>query len=368
MTYIPKQGINGPIWALIAFDSHHYEIPTNPNATEQATREKLIAYILEKQLDDGGWALAGQSADPDMTGMALQALAPYYSSNDAVKAAVDKALTCLSNKQLPNGGFGSIDGICTESCAQIIVALTALGIDPESDSRFVKNGMSVVDAMCLFAVNGGGFAHIPGDNINGMATEQGQYALVSYFRFKEGKTALYNMTDVVLPGEAVVEQISAIGTVTLDSKNAIEAARTAYDALSAYQKTLVTNYETLTAAEASLKALQDAADKAVADKAAADAVDEKIAAIGTVTLDSKNVIESARAAYDALTAEQKALVTNYETLIAAEKALADLTQPATPDNPKTGDSTNIMLYTTMMLVSAMGIAALLLTSKKKYQN
>ena len=131
--------------------------------------------------------------------------------------------------------------------------------------------------------------------------------------------------------DAVTEKIAAIGTVTLDSKTAIEAARAAYDALSDEQKALVTNYEILTAAEASLKALQDAADKAAADQAAADAVTEKIAAIGTVTKDSKTAIESARAAYDALTAEQKALVANYETLTAAEKALANLNKPADTD-------------------------------------
>lgn len=249
MTYIPKQGINGPIWALIAIDSHNYEIPVNPNATEQATREKLIAYILEKQLADGGWDLANRAADPDMTGMAIQALAPYYQTNDAVKAAVDKALTCLSNKQMANGGFGSTDGICTESCAQVIVALTALGIDPETDSRFIKNGMSAVDAMCLFAANGGGFTHVPNQGINGMATEQGQYALAAYFRFKNGQTALYEMSDVVLPGEAVAQKIAAIGTVTINSEKAITDARTAYDALSDYQKMLVGNYDVLTAAE-----------------------------------------------------------------------------------------------------------------------
>lgn len=201
MTYIPRQGINGPIWALIAFDSHNYEIPANPDAAEQATREKLIAYILEKQLDDGGWDLANRAADPDMTGMAIQALAPYYDSNEEVKAAVDKALACLSEKQHDNGGFGSVDGVCAESSAQVIVALTALGIDPETDSRFVKNGVSVVDAMCMFAISGGGFGHVPGDSLNGMATEQSQYALAAYFRFKEGKTSLYDMTDVKLPVE-----------------------------------------------------------------------------------------------------------------------------------------------------------------------
>jgi hypothetical protein len=163
----------------------------------------------------------------------------------------------------------------------------------------------------------------------------------------------------------VIEQIKVLGTVTLDSKAAVEAARAAYNVLTDEQKALVTNYETLTAAEASLKALQDAADKAAADKAAADAVTEKIAAIGTVTKDSKTAIESARAAYDALTAEQKTLVTNYETLTAAEKALANLNKPADPDNPQTGDNTPIVLFTIMMVASAACLAVLTL-SKKKY--
>lgn len=202
MAYLPRQGINGPVWALIAFDCHNYEIPVNPNASEQVTREKLIAYILDKQLADGGWAMSGQAADPDMTGMAIQALAPYYATNAEVKEAVDKALDCLSSIQQDNGGFGSIDGVCTESSAQVIVALIALGIDPETDSRFIKNGISVVDAMCQFAIPGGGFAHVPNDTLNGMATEQGQYALVAYFRFKNGQTSLYDMSDVTIGGPA----------------------------------------------------------------------------------------------------------------------------------------------------------------------
>ena len=164
--------------------------------------------------------------------------------------------------------------------------------------------------------------------------------------------------------DAVTETINTIGVATLESRTAIEAARAAYNALTLSQRALVTNYETLTAAEATLKALQDAADKAAADKAAADAVSEKIAAIGTVTLNSKNAIEDARSAYNALTTDQKALVANYNVLTAAEKTLSSLVS----GNPQTGDNTTIMLYTTIMLVSLMAIAALLLTSKKKYKN
>ncbi len=164
--------------------------------------------------------------------------------------------------------------------------------------------------------------------------------------------------------DAVMGQIDAIGTVTLDSKTAIEAVRTAYNALTESQKALVTNLEKLTAAEASLKVLQDAADKATADQAAADAVSEKITAIGTVTLDSKAAIEAVRAAYDALTADQKALVTNLEKLTAAEQAFASLGS----GNPETGDLTNLVLFTGMMLASLIGMAALMLNSKKKYNH
>ena len=89
MTYLKKQGINGPIWALIAFDSGDYEIPVGDGTV---TRDTLIQTILDAQLDDGGWALSGTVGDVDMTGMALQALVPYYETNDKVKEAVDKAL------------------------------------------------------------------------------------------------------------------------------------------------------------------------------------------------------------------------------------------------------------------------------------
>ncbi len=261
MDYVTKQGINGPVWALIAFDCHGYEIPDNPNAAQQVSREILIDFILEKQLEDGGWALSGKAADTDITAMALQALAPYYNTDERVKTAADKAVKCLSDKQYGNGGFGSVDGVCSESCAQVIVALTALGINPETDERFVKNGVSVVDAMCLFAVDGGGFSHIPNGDLNGMATEQGQYALAAYFRFIEGKTALYDMSDVEIGSDVldtsdedavkeVEKLISEIGVVTKDSAEAIEAARTAYDALTDTQKAMVKNYSELTEAEA----------------------------------------------------------------------------------------------------------------------
>ena len=192
MDYVQTQGINGPIFTLIALDSHNY--PTMGDVT----REKLIQVILDAQLNDGGWTLSGNDADPDMTAMAIQSLAPYYKTNETVKAAVDKALEALSALQRNDGGFGSWGTVNSESCAQVIVALTALGIDPTADSRFVKNDLTVLDALASFYVTGGGFRHTAGGDLDGMATEQGYYALAAYYRFANAQTRLYDMSDVTV--------------------------------------------------------------------------------------------------------------------------------------------------------------------------
>ncbi|MCR5174994.1 MAG: bacterial Ig-like domain-containing protein, partial [Oscillospiraceae bacterium] len=202
MDYVKKQGINGPTWALIALDSGNYEVPEDPSAVDPVTREKLIACLLDAQLEDGGWALSGSMADSDMTGMVLQALAPYYGKDDAVTEAVDRALDTVSRMQNADGTFSTFGGDggmlpTSESISQILVALSALGIDAGKDERFAKNGVSVLDALCSFFVDGGGFRHVADGERDGMATEQAYYALTAYYRMLEGKTALYDMTDIL---------------------------------------------------------------------------------------------------------------------------------------------------------------------------
>lgn len=199
MDYVTWQGNNGAIYALLAFDAHDYEIPDAPAGADQVTRDKLVYEIIASQLTDGGWNVSKSqtTADADMTGMAIQALAPYYSTNEDVRVAIDKALAYLSNTQLDNGSFGSSDGSSVESCAQVIVALTALGINPDTDARFVKNGHSVIDALCTFYLGDGNFAHVLNGNKDSMATEQAYYALTAYFRLLNGQTSLYDMSDVV---------------------------------------------------------------------------------------------------------------------------------------------------------------------------
>lgn len=194
---VTAQGINGPIYALIAFSTRGWEIPAIADAAKQTTRQKLIDYILAREIPSGGFAMAGTSAAADITAMALQALAPYQ-ADAAVEAATGRALTTLSNMQLPDGGFGyDTEGETAESAAQVITALAALGLNPTTDTRFVKSGGNPMTALLALQQADGSFFHIAaGTGSKQMATEQAAYALVAYGRFLSGKTALYDMSDV----------------------------------------------------------------------------------------------------------------------------------------------------------------------------
>ena len=206
LDYVKYQGNNGPIWALLALDSGNYPAPSGGTTTRQA----LIEEILRVQTSDGGWAISGDKADSDMTGMALTALAPYYKKDLKVQEAIDKAIARLSEMQDADGGFSTTYGdgkyiATSESTAQVLTALSALGINADTDARFIKNGSSVVDALLRYYVSGGGFKHVMDGAIDGMGTEQAYYALTAYYRFLTGKTNLYDMTDVINRGGDPVE-------------------------------------------------------------------------------------------------------------------------------------------------------------------
>ena len=216
------QGLNGPIWALIALDCGNYAVPQNPAAKTQASREMYLQAILDAQLADGGWALAGKTAtasDVDMTGMALQALSNYQDKAE-VKAATDKALSWLSSVQDKEGGFSSWGEANSESVVQVIVALTALEI-PLDDSRFIKEGHSLLDNLLSFYQSGQGFLHVQSGGGNSlMSSEQGLYAMAAIKRANAGQTALYDMSDVqkqaTAKPEPEPEQKPAVETKTVE--------------------------------------------------------------------------------------------------------------------------------------------------------
>jgi hypothetical protein len=194
---VKKQGSNGIIYTLIALDCGGYQVPSADKeyGGEVTTREKLIQLLLNGELEDGGWAFSGKKADADITAMAIQALAPYYRKDAAVKKAVNRGLEVLSEIQLSDGSYETTGIKTCESTAQVLMALSELGISVK-DQRFVKNGNTVLDGLLQYYKNGG-FLHTKGGSINGMATEQAFYALVAYSRSTQGKNRLYNMSDAV---------------------------------------------------------------------------------------------------------------------------------------------------------------------------
>ncbi|MDL2274165.1 S-layer homology domain-containing protein [Oscillospiraceae bacterium OttesenSCG-928-G22] len=191
------QGLNGPIFALLALDSGNYPIPTLQGEGRQATRDLYLAEILGRQLPDGGFRLSATGtggAEADITGMALQALAKYSDRAD-VKTAVDRALACLSSLQNDRGGFGAAEQDA-ETIAQVLLALGELGVDA-ADPRFVKNGTTLFDALLSLRLQDGGFRHTgDGKGNNQMATEQALLALCSLVRADSGKSSVYRMDDV----------------------------------------------------------------------------------------------------------------------------------------------------------------------------
>lgn len=203
--------INGLVFGLLALNSGNY------------TQDSywLVQAILTQQNENGSWSASADRkpvGDVDMTAMALQALAPYYNEggDTTVNAAVDKALQWLSAKY-KNTGYTS-----AESCAQVVVALSALQLNANSDSRFVKTvdgaPTSVLgDLLRYYLGKGQGFKHAAsGNTADQKATEQALYAMAAYERYCRRTNALYDMTDAVCAHSFGDWQVVSPATCTAD--------------------------------------------------------------------------------------------------------------------------------------------------------
>ena len=189
---VMKQGVNGAAWALIALDCGGYAVPNCPASATQATRDMYVSAILASELSGGGFSVSGTgSADADMTAMALTALSNY--KDDAkVSAAINRGLEKLSSMQ---GDDGCLPGGYSESVSQVIIAISSLGISTD-DTRFVKNEITLLDALEKFAASDGGFMHTASaTDVNAMSSEQALCALDAAYRVSAGKTSLFSMTD-----------------------------------------------------------------------------------------------------------------------------------------------------------------------------
>ena len=189
------QGINGPAYALLALDSGNYQVPAVKGEGTQADREMYVDYILSKELEGGGWSLSGSgTAEADLTAMVLQALAKYQARED-VASAVQRGVDILAGLQSEEGGYVSFDVKSSESLAQVILALSELGIAMD-DERFVKEGKTLVDRLLEYRADGGGFKHTLDGESDMLATEQAFYALVGCSLAQEG-TSIFSVRPAV---------------------------------------------------------------------------------------------------------------------------------------------------------------------------
>ena len=191
------------------------------------TAEETIRSLLSMQLSDGGWALSGDHGDVDVTSMTLQSLIPYIKRDgiypcapvisadlsSEVTAAAEHATSFLASRQNDDAGFSSYGAANAESSAQVLVTLSALGIDACTDPRFVKNGRTVLDAITDYRLSDGSFAHVAGGDSNANATQQVCYACVAYLRFRGGQPPLYDL-DAVRKNTGSVTPVPTPGDVS----------------------------------------------------------------------------------------------------------------------------------------------------------
>lgn len=203
--------INGLVMGLLALNSRNYTSDTS----------WLVQAVLAQQNEDGSWSASADTkpaSDVDMTAMALQALAPYYKDggNETVNTAVNKALQWLSDKYKGTGYTSA------ESCAQVVIALSALNLDANTDVRFTKTvegkTLSVLGNLLQYRVaENGGFKHQFADKaVNEMATEQALCAMAAYARFTEKANALYDMTDAACAHRFGEWKVTVAATCTKD--------------------------------------------------------------------------------------------------------------------------------------------------------
>ncbi|MFB5677533.1 S-layer homology domain-containing protein [Paenibacillus terreus] len=220
-----SQGLNGPIFALIALDSGDYKVP----ADAVWNRDSLLKSLLAAQNPDGGFPLStGDESGVDITAMAVTALSTHADRAD-VQTAIDKAVLYLSNQQQNHGGYQANGDDNSESVAQVIVALASVGISP-ADERFTKPGGDLLTRLNAFRQNDGGYAHNTGGGSNAIATEQALLALDAYRLYLNNDGRLFSFTTATLGTDTPGTDGGAFVDEQSISAWAVDAVHEAYNA------------------------------------------------------------------------------------------------------------------------------------------
>ena len=320
-----RQGINGLIWGLLALDSIGYDVPEGSHDT----RESIISGILSEELPDGGFCFLGDEADADITAMALTALAPYYNDETrynvtvsgevcsvAVHEAVDRAIVLLSEMQCETGDFMSFGAFGERNCestCQVAIALCALGINPFSDPRFVKNGNSVWDGIIRYRGDDGGFIHSAASqaSVNRVVSYQALCAMAALYRFSSGMRPLFDLRDMQ-PAKVSFEESDASYVDALPDMLTGEYYTRVVTLLYKVKCTGNTAYaEKLTSAKAEIDGIRRKIKSLNEDIDAMPAPDK-------LSLSDRGSVLAAAKAYGSLSEYDKTLVVGAESLAAAK--------------------------------------------------
>ncbi len=313
---LASRSLNGLVFSLLALDAGAY-------APAGGVREAIVAEILARRGEAGGWSVFGTaaSADPDMTAMALTALAPYRDDDPAVSAAVEGGLAVLRELQLVGGGFVSLGAETSESAAQVVLALAALGEDPSS---FASGERSVLDALLSYETVGG-FAHTVGGEANRLATLQASLALEACRRASAGEPGVFEMRDAVEISPAAFTESDAAAALSLPLTETVATESLLCDLLG--RLLLSPDRASYADAEAHLGEAMAALDRAEARlarlAAACRALPRKI------TAEDRETVRTLRREIDALPAADRARLAEEEYLDAAESALAVIARTRT---------------------------------------
>lgn len=215
------QGINAWIWALTTLNSNDYKVPKSA----KYTAEDIIDEILKKQLPNGGWTFWGEDPEVDTTAMVITALAPYYYSNNKVETAVNKGIKVLSESQVEDGSFTAYGTANSMSTAQVIIAMSSLGIDIVKDERFITEaGKTAIDGLLVYEKEDNTFSY---DNsmfpeYSYSATDQATQALISYFLFLNHDGYFYDYSNKYIYRGYNIGDANCDGSVNIKDATAIQ--------------------------------------------------------------------------------------------------------------------------------------------------
>lgn len=205
---IGAQGLNGWIYALLTLDASEASVPENA----KFTREDMINAIVSAQEPDGGFGLAAGSSNIDITAMALQALAPYAKVYPQV---IEAGLNYLSEEMNDACLYTYLGDESVESSAQTVLALCALGIDPDTDPRFQRGDHTLLSGIARFRQSDGTYAHTLKDEQGDyLATAQTLLALLAVQKLRSGGGWIFDFTGHTLP-EPIIKNDDYVIEVTI---------------------------------------------------------------------------------------------------------------------------------------------------------